>query len=277
MTAEGDSTSLVHPEWKLYIDGASRSQGSGAGIILIGPNKIRIRYAVKLKYSATKNAAEYEALITRLKLAIEVRAENLKVYSDSQLVVNQVKYAYQVKEPSIIKYVQKAKQLLKKRDQEGGQWDLLQIPRSENSEADSLAKATAENNKAFQELELTEELVKPSTKEEEVMNIQDIAEWMKPIIQYIEHGTLPEDKLQARKLRVKAAHYSIHNGELYRRSLSHPWSKCVSPEEGDYVLREIHEGICGAHEAQNTLVWKALLQGYYWPSMSKDAFQLVQR
>ena len=109
------------------------------------------------------------------------------------------------------------------------------------------------------------------------MNIQDIAEWMKPIIQYLEHGTLPEEKLQAQKLIVKAAHYSIHNGELYRRSLSHPWSKCVSPEEGDYVLREIHEGICGAHEAQDTLVRKALLQGYYWPSMMKDALQLVQK
>ena len=128
------------------------------------------------------------------------------MYSDSQLVVNQVKDAYQVKEPSIVKYVQKAKQLLKKLEQEGGQWDLLQIPRSENSEADSLAKAATKNNKAFQELELTEELVKPSIEEEEVMNIQDIAEWMKPIVQYLEHGTLPEDKLQARKLRVKAAH-----------------------------------------------------------------------
>ena len=171
--------------------------------------------------------------------------------------------------------MQKAKQLLKKLEQEGGQWDLLQIPRSENSEADSLAKAAAEDSKAFQELELTEELAKPSIEEEELMSIQEITEWMKPIVQYLENGTLPEDKLQARKLRVKAAHYSMHNSELYRRSLSHPWSKCVSPEEGDYVLREIHEGICGAHEAQNTLIRKALLQGYYWPSMSKDAFQLV--
>ena len=177
---------------------------------------------MKLKYNATNNAAEYEALITGLKLAIEVRTENLKVYSDSQLVVNQVKDAYQVKDPSIIKYVQKAKQLLKKLEQEGGQWDLLQIPISENSEADSLAKATGEDSKAFQELELTEELAKPSIEEEEVMSIQEIAEWMKPIVQYLEHGTLPEDKLQAQKLRIKVAHYSMHNSELYRRSLSHP-------------------------------------------------------
>ena len=88
---------------------------------MIGPNKIQIKYAVKLQYNATNNATEYEALLTGLKLAIEVKAEHLKIYSDSQLVVNQVKGTYQVKEPSIIKYVQKAKQLLKKLEQEGGQ------------------------------------------------------------------------------------------------------------------------------------------------------------
>ena len=104
-TIEEDSISFRHPEWKLYIDGASGSQGSGAGIILIGLNKIRSRYTVKLKYNAMNNTAEYEALLTGLKLAIEVSAEHLKVYSDSQLVVNQVKDTYQVKEPSIVQYV----------------------------------------------------------------------------------------------------------------------------------------------------------------------------
>ena len=103
------------------------------------------------------------------------------------------------------------------------------------------------------------------------MNTQETAEWMKPIIQYLKHGILPEDKLKARKLKIKVAHYSMYNGELYRRSLSHPWSKCVSLKEGNYMLREIHKRICEAREAQNTIVRKALLQGYYWPNMSKDA------
>ena len=88
---------------------------------MIGPSKVQIRYAVKLKYNTTNNAAEYEVLLTGLKLAIEVRAEHLKVYSDSQLVVNQVKGTYQVKEPNIIRYMQKAKQLLKNLEQEGEQ------------------------------------------------------------------------------------------------------------------------------------------------------------
>ena len=72
---------------------------------MIGPNKIQIKYAVKLRYNATNNTAEYEVLLTGLKLAIKVRAEYLKIYSDSQLVINQVKGTYQVKEPSIVRYV----------------------------------------------------------------------------------------------------------------------------------------------------------------------------
>ena len=59
---------------------------------------------------------------------------------------------------------------------------MLQIPRSENSETDSLAKAASEANKTFQELELTEELTKPSVEEEEVISTQETAEWMIPII-----------------------------------------------------------------------------------------------
>ena len=84
------------------------------------------------------------------------------------------------------------------------------------------------------------------------MSTQEMAEWMRPIVQYLEHGTLPEDKLKARKLKIKATHYSMYNIELYRRSLSYRWSKCVSPKEDNYVLKEIHEGICGAQEAQKS-------------------------
>ena len=78
-----DAIPLSYPEWKLYIDGASGAQGFGAGIVLIGPNKVKVKYTVQIKYNDANNTAEYEALITILKLAIEVTAEHLKVYSDS--------------------------------------------------------------------------------------------------------------------------------------------------------------------------------------------------
>lgn len=115
-----ETPSISYPEWKLYVDGASGAKGFGAGVILIGRYRIRIKYAFRIKYDATNNASEYEALLIGLRLALEVRAENLKIHSDSQLVVNQVKGTYQVKEPSIIKFVDKAKQLIKKLEQDGG-------------------------------------------------------------------------------------------------------------------------------------------------------------
>ena len=74
--------------WRMYIDGASGKQGSGAGVIVIGPGKIQIEYVVRMTFAATNNAAEYEALIIALQLADEVRAENLQILCDSQLVVN---------------------------------------------------------------------------------------------------------------------------------------------------------------------------------------------
>ena len=102
------------------------------------------------------------------------------------------------------------------------------------SDVNLLAKSAAEDSQTFKELELTEELTKPNTEETEVINIQETTQWMRPIIQYLEHGILPQDKLKDQKLKIKPTHYSMHNGELYRRSLLHPWSKCVSLEKGNY-------------------------------------------
>ena len=105
--------------------------------------------------------------------------------------------------------------------------------------------------------------MKPSIEKNEVLTAYEITEWIKPIAEYLDSGNLYDDKNQAKKIRIKAAQYSLQDGNLYRRSFSHPWTKYVSLEEGNYIFREIHEGICRAHEAQVTLVKKALLQGYY--------------
>lgn len=47
---------------------------------------------------------------------------------------------------------------------------------------------------------------------------------------------------------MAASRYTLINGELYRKShTDQPLLKCVDKDEGNYVLREIHEGICGHH------------------------------
>jgi hypothetical protein len=77
-------------------------------------------------------------------------------------------------------------------------------------------------------------------------------------------------------LRIKAGRFTMLNGTLYKRGFTLPLMKCVSPEEGNYILWEIHEGICGSHSRARVLAYKAVRAGFYWPNMSKDSTVIVQ-
>ena len=100
--------------------------------------------------------------------------------------------------------------------------------------------------------------------------------WMDPIRAYIRDGILPEDKRKARILKCRAARYTLLDGILYRRGFTLPLLRCVDDEEADYVLREIHEGVCGNHLGARTLPFKALRQGYFWPTMHQDAKKMAR-
>ena len=56
-----------------------------------------------------------------------------------------------------------------------------------------------------------------------------------------------------------------------------PFLKCVGKEDANYILKEVHEGVCGNHIGARTLAGKTLRQGYYWPTMLKDATELVRK
>jgi hypothetical protein len=78
------------------------------------------------------------------------------------------------------------------------------------------------------------------------------------------------------QLRIKAGRFTMVNGTLYKRGFTLPLLKCVSPKEGNYILREIHEGVCGNHSRARVLAHKAIKAGFYWPNMSKDSTTIVR-
>jgi hypothetical protein len=75
--------------------------------------------------------------------------------------------------------------------------------------------------------------------------------------------------------RAKA--YTIINNELYKRSISGVLQRCIAPEEGQVILRDIHEGICGHHASSQALVSKAFRAGFYWLTAMQDAKDIVKR
>ena len=101
--------------------------------------------------------------------------------------------------------------------------------------------------------------------------------WMDPIWDYINDGTLPDDPKEAAKIRVRSSRFTNHKGSLYKRGFYTPFLKCIAGEDTEYVLREVHEGICGNHIGARTLAGKVLRQGYYWPTMLNDAIDLVRK
>ena len=87
---------------------------------------------------------------------------------------------------------------------------------------------------------------------------------------------LPEGKEVARKLKVQVARFVLIKDVLYKRGFSRPYLRCLGTEKADYVIKEVHEGICGNHSGSRSLVHKLVRARYYWPTMQKDAKAYVK-
>ncbi|XP_057962309.1 uncharacterized protein LOC131153877 [Malania oleifera] len=255
---------------------SSNAVEGGAGIILTTPDDTRTQYALKFEFSATNNYAEYEALLVGLRRAEALEVTQIKVSSDSQLVVEQVKGEFEARDQKMNKYLAKVQEYAKVFTH----FDIEHVPRAENTKADALTKLASTTGSEWRDAIYLEQIVKPSYEEGSV-NLLDSeineGDWRTPLVQYLCDGSLLEDKKESLKVRRKAARYALINKELYRRSLTLPYLRCLSNEKAEYILREIHEGVCGNHLASRALAQEALQQGFYWSTMRKDAVEFVKR
>ena len=261
--------------WKLSVDGASNAQGSGAGLILTSPKGIDIEYTLRFGFRTSNNEAEYEAVIVGLNLAHSLEVDQLEVCSDSQLVVRQIEDTYKAISGRMILYLRKVRDLLKK-------FVLVQVkhvPRAENSRADALAKLMTASQEDLSSSTPVEYLAKPSIDlcDVQVTQIRSDPNWMNPIWDYIIYGHLLDDPKEAAKIRTRSARFTNHKGSLYKRGFFTPILTCIAGKDTEYVLRKVHKGICGNHIGARALVGKFLRQGYYWPTILKDATDLVKK
>ena len=151
--------------------------------------------------------------------------------------------------------------------------------KSRNSRADALAKLTTASQEDLNKLTPVEHLSKPfvDLNSEEVSPVMSELSWMDPIWDYLIEGLLLNDPKEASKLRSKSARFTIHRGALYKQGFFTPILKCIAGGDVDYVLREVHEGVCGNHIGARALAGKVLRQGYYWHTVLRDATKLVRK
>nr|GEY50562.1 reverse transcriptase domain-containing protein [Tanacetum cinerariifolium] len=251
-----DREELPDP-WILFTDGSLCIDGFGAVLIITNPEGMEFTYAIRFRFNATNNEAEYEALIASLRIARQIGVQNLQANVDSKLVANQVNKIYIAKESSMIRYLKKVKNLAN--TFKG--FSIKQIPRGENKKADALSKITTSTSFAHLSKQvLVEELREKVIDEKEIIAVveEEGHTWMTLVYEYLTEGILPEEKKKARTVRRKARRYAVINEVLHKKSFLGPWLRCVGPLQANYVLREIHKGSCSMHAGPRSVVAKAL-------------------
>ncbi|XP_027166642.1 uncharacterized protein LOC113766677 [Coffea eugenioides] len=246
------------PTWTLFVDGSSSKEGCGAGLLLTSPLGDELAYALRFDFRASNNESEYEALVAGMMIARKLGAESIEVYSDSQLIVNQVGGSYEVKEEPLRRYVAKVHELRT----QFKVFTLKQVPRSQNKRADALSKLASTSVGTLNKEVLVEVVRNRAFDRVNAAVIQVMSSWMDPVVRYLASGELPPSRVEARRVLLRSQGYELSNGVLYKKSYLRPWLRCITPEEGDYILRELHEGICGNHVCPRVLAKKGMLSGY---------------
>ncbi|GKD96378.1 reverse transcriptase domain-containing protein [Tanacetum coccineum] len=236
--------------WILFTDGSSCTDGSGAGLILTNPEGMEFTYALRFRFDATNNEAEYEALIAGLRIAEQMGVKNLQANVDSRLVANQAASRRSQLNKSL-----KAK-----------------------TKTDALNKIASTSFAHLSKQVLVEKLKEKFISEVGVLAMveEEGDTWMTHIFKYLAEETLPTGMKKARAIRHKSWRFAVINGILYKKTFLGPWIRCIGPLQANYVLRETHEGSCSMHMGTQSVVAKALRTGYYWPTMHKDTRTLIR-
>ena len=159
-----------------------------------------------MDFSATNNEAEYEALLMGIAMVQKIGGKSVKVFSDSRLVVGQVKGEFEAKDERMQGYLSPVKCLQSGFDS----FDLLHISKNGNTHVDSLAMLATSSTQNLPQVILIENLYKPTEIRRETTRIHQIrswASWMDSIIQFLKEDTLPEERTEADKVQRKATRF----------------------------------------------------------------------
>ena len=140
------------------------------GLVVISHDKIIIEKSLRLGFSATKNEVEYETLLVGMTMVQKMGRKIVEIFSNSRLVVGQVKGKLEAKDVRMQKYLNQVRHLQSRFES----FNLLQISRSENTHVDSLATLATSFALGLPRVILVEDLCKPAEMNREMVCIHHI-------------------------------------------------------------------------------------------------------
>ncbi|XP_074298563.1 uncharacterized protein LOC141629464 [Silene latifolia] len=106
---------------------------------------------------------------------------------------------------------------------------------------------------------------------------EEIDDWRKPYISWLRDEVLPPDQKDTWSFKMKSSRFVLIDGILFRKSLAGAYLKCLSIQEAHAVMCDTHSGDYGNHTGGRSLSNKTLRQGYFWPTMRKDAIDYANK
>jgi ribonuclease HI len=269
-----------------------------AGVVLISPQGDKLKYVLRMSFpQASNNEAEYEALLHGMKMAKACGETRLKIFGDSNIVVQQVRNKCDAISDNMTAYRNLYYYL-------EGTFDgckVSHISRASNEEADNLAnigsqclpvpqgvfweeiiERSIKNNKTLTTEEQGQHQATglgareaSTAKPEEVMMIEET--WMQPYLAYIINKTLPKGTVEAKRIIWRSKAFVVLQEKLYNKSITGILQRCVTPQEGQEILKDIHAGVCGHHASSRAIAAKAFRAGFYGLTAIEDVKDIVKK
>jgi len=167
------------------------------------------------------------------------------IKSDSQVIVGHIEKTFVVKEAELVKYLTAERRM----EKHFTGFSLRRISRAENTEANELAKAVAQNLTLAPDVFVQAITIKAIKEEDHLATLHVISseDWRSPIFAFLFGTYEPLSKHEAERMKARTKQYSIIGSDLYRSRITSPFLKCISRQQGMELLCEIHAGSCGAH------------------------------
>ena len=73
------------------------------------------------------------------------------------------------------------------------------------------------------------------------------ANWMTLIVSYLKNGMFSKNHNASQRLNMQSSCFILIRDVLYKRDCSRLYLRCLVLDEANYVMREVHEGVCGNH------------------------------
>jgi ribonuclease HI len=267
-------------------------------VVLISPQGDKLKYVLRMSFpQASNNETEYEALLQGMKMAKACGATRLKIFGDSNLIVQQVMNKCDAISDNMTAY----RNLYYYLEGTFDGYEVSHVSGASNKEADNLANIGSQCLPVPQGV-FWEEIIKRSIKSnkastieeqgqhqaigsgagktsiaepEEVMMIEET--WMQPYLAYMINKTVPKDTVEAKRVIRRSKAFVVSQGKLYKKSISGILQRCVTPQEGQEILKDIHAGVCGHHASSRAIVAKAFRAGFYWLTAIEDAKDILRK